>query len=41
MAKVKFGADMRKDLGALELEVWDAAMEVMDTLDYKGNAGEE
>jgi hypothetical protein len=30
-----------KDLEALELEVRDAAMEVMDTLDYKGNDGKE
>jgi hypothetical protein len=41
MAKVKAGADTTKDLRALELEVRDAAMEVMDTLDYKGDDGEE
>jgi hypothetical protein len=31
MAKVKAGADATKDLGDLEFEVQDAAMEVMDT----------
>jgi hypothetical protein len=41
MAKVKAGADATKDLGDLEFEVQDAAMEVMDTLDYEGNDGEE
>jgi hypothetical protein len=41
MAKVKAGADTTKDLRALELEVRDAAMEVMDTLDYEGDDGEE
>jgi hypothetical protein len=30
-----------KDLEALELEVRDAAMEVMDTLDYEGSGGKE
>jgi hypothetical protein len=34
MVKVKGGVDTTKDLKALELEVRDAAMEVMDTLDY-------
>jgi hypothetical protein len=41
MAKVKAGADATKDLGALELEVQDAAMEVMDTLDCEGIDDEE
>jgi hypothetical protein len=40
MIKVKGGADATKDLEALELEVRDAAMEVMDTLDYEGDDGE-
>jgi hypothetical protein len=34
MAKVKAGADVEKDLAALELEVQDAAIKVMDNLDY-------
>jgi hypothetical protein len=38
---VKPGADTTKDLKALELEVRDAAMEVMDTQDYEGDDGEE
>jgi hypothetical protein len=33
MAKVKGGTDTMKDLKALELEVEDAAMEVMDNID--------
>jgi hypothetical protein len=37
MAKVKAGADAEKDLAAQELEVWDAAIEVMETLDYEGD----
>jgi hypothetical protein len=41
MAKVKAGADATKDLKALELDIQDAAMEVMDTLDYEGDDGEE
>jgi hypothetical protein len=41
MAKVKASADTTKDLRALELEVRDTAMEVMDTLDYEGDDGEE
>jgi hypothetical protein len=40
MAKVKAGADVGKDLAALELEVQDAAIEVMDNLDYEGDDGE-
>jgi hypothetical protein len=41
MVKVKGGADTTKDLKALELEMCDAAVEVMDTLDYEGYDGEE
>jgi hypothetical protein len=37
MAKVKAGPDVEKVLAALELEVQDAATEVMDNLDYKGD----
>jgi hypothetical protein len=40
MAKVKAGPDAKKDLTALELEVRDAATEVMDNLDYEGDDGE-
>jgi hypothetical protein len=39
MAKVKGGANTTKDLKALELEVRDAAMEVMDNIDYEGDDG--
>jgi hypothetical protein len=38
---VKPGSDTTKDLKALELQVRDAAMEVMDTLDYEGDDSEE
>jgi hypothetical protein len=41
MVKVKGGVDAEKDLKALELEVRDAATEVLDTLDYEGDDGEE
>jgi hypothetical protein len=41
MTKVKGGADTTKDLTALELEVRDAAMEVMDNIDYEGNDGDQ
>jgi hypothetical protein len=41
MAKVKAGADVEKDLAALELKIQDAAIEVMDTLDYEGGDDEE
>jgi hypothetical protein len=34
MDKVKAGADVEKDLAALELEVQDASIKVMDNLDY-------
>jgi hypothetical protein len=40
MAKVKAGPDAEKDLIALELEVRDAATEVMHNLDYEGDDGE-
>jgi hypothetical protein len=40
MAKVKAGPDVEKDLIALELEVRDAAIEVMENLDYEGDDGE-
>jgi hypothetical protein len=40
MAKVKAGPNAEKDLAALELEVQDAATEVMDNLDYEGDDGE-
>jgi hypothetical protein len=39
VAKVKAGPDV-KDLASLELEVRDAAIEVMDNLDYEGDDGE-
>jgi hypothetical protein len=39
MAKVKGGANTTKDLKALELEVRNAAMEVMDNIDYEGDDG--
>jgi hypothetical protein len=41
MAKVKAGTDVEKDLAALEVEVWDPAIEVMDTLDCEGDDDEE
>jgi hypothetical protein len=40
MAKVKAGPDIEKDLAALELEVQEATIEVMDNLDYEGDYGE-
>jgi hypothetical protein len=40
MSKVKAGANAEKELRALELEVQDAAIEVMDNLDYEGDDGE-
>jgi hypothetical protein len=39
MAKVKGGADTTKDLQALELEVDDAANEVMETINFEGDGG--
>jgi hypothetical protein len=41
MAKVKGGADTTKDLKALELGIEDAAMEVMDNIDYEGDDGDQ
>jgi hypothetical protein len=38
--KYTVNTDATKDLKALELEVRDAAMEVMDTLDYEGDNSE-
>jgi hypothetical protein len=40
MTQVKPGADVEKDLTVLEFEVRDAAIEVMDNLDYEGDDGE-
>jgi hypothetical protein len=40
MSKVKAGANAEKELRALEMEVQDAAIEVMDNLDYEGDDGE-
>jgi hypothetical protein len=39
MAKIKGGADTTKDLQALELEVEEAANEVMENIDFEGNGG--
>jgi hypothetical protein len=39
-AKIKGGADSTKELQALELEVEDAANEVMDNIDFKDDAGD-
>jgi hypothetical protein len=39
MAKIKGGADTTKDLQALELEVDEAAMEVMENIDFEGDGG--
>jgi hypothetical protein len=41
MAKVKASPDDEKDLAALELEVREAALEVVDSLDYEGDDGEQ
>jgi hypothetical protein len=41
MAKIKGGADTTKDLKALDLEVEEAAMEVMDNIDYEGDGGDQ
>jgi hypothetical protein len=40
MAKVGGGADTTKDIQALELEVEDAAMEVMENIDFEGDGGD-
>jgi hypothetical protein len=39
MAKIKGGADTTKDLQALELEVDEATMEVMENIDFEGDGG--
>jgi hypothetical protein len=39
MAKIKGGADTTKDLQALELEVEEAANEVMENIDFEGDGG--
>jgi hypothetical protein len=39
MAKIKGGADTMKDLQALELEVDEAANEVMENIDFEGDNG--
>jgi hypothetical protein len=41
MAKVKGGPDAEKDLAALELEVQDVALEVVVSLYYEGDDGEQ
>jgi hypothetical protein len=41
MAKIAGGPDTTKDLKALELEVEDAANEVMENIDYEGDDGEQ
>jgi hypothetical protein len=41
MAKIAGGPDTTKDLKALELEVEDAANEVMENINYKGDDGEQ
>jgi hypothetical protein len=40
MAKTKRGADATKDLQALELEVEEAANEVMENIDFEGDGGD-
>jgi hypothetical protein len=39
MVKIKEGADTTKDLQALELEVDEAANEVMENIDFEGDGG--
>jgi hypothetical protein len=39
IAKIKGGADTTKDLQALELEVDDAANEVMENIDIESDSG--
>jgi hypothetical protein len=39
MANIKGGADTTKDLQALELEVLEAANEVMENIDFEGGGG--
>jgi hypothetical protein len=40
MAKIKGGADTTKDLQALEIEVEEAANEVMENIDFEGDGGD-
>jgi hypothetical protein len=40
MAKIKGGADTGKDLQALELEVEEAANEVMENINFEGDGGD-
>jgi hypothetical protein len=40
MANIKGGADTMKDLQALELEVDEAANEVMENIDFEGDGGD-
>jgi hypothetical protein len=39
MAKIKGGADTTNDLQAMELEVDEAATEVMENIDFEGDGG--
>jgi hypothetical protein len=39
MTKIKGGADIVKDLQALELEVDEAATEVVESIDFEGDGG--
>jgi hypothetical protein len=41
IAKVGGGADTTKDLKALELEVEDATMEMMENIDFEGDGGDQ
>jgi hypothetical protein len=41
MAKIKEGADTTKNLQALELEVKEAANEVMENVDFEGDGGDD
>jgi hypothetical protein len=41
MAKIKGGADTTKDLQALELDVEEAANEVMENIDFEGDGGDQ
>jgi hypothetical protein len=41
IAKVGGGADTTKDLKALELEVEDATMELMENIDFEGDDGDQ
>jgi hypothetical protein len=41
MAKIKGGADTTKDLQAMELQVEEAANEVMEKIDFEGDGGND